>query len=333
MKAAIVSRYGPPDVLRLVELPDPTPTAGEALIRIRATTVASGDARVRGFDVPGVVWIPARLALGVFRPRRQVLGLEFAGVVEAVGDGVTRFTPGDRVFGMASSSRRTGAHAELLTIAADGPIEPMPDGMSFDEAGCLCFGLVTARHFLQKSAKVQPGERVLIIGASGAVGCAAVQLAKHAGAHVTAVCSSRHIELMHSLGADRVIDYTKESYTEQVDDRGRCDIIFDTVGATSPAACRGVLAKGGQFITLAMDAKTIVQALWFSATRSMKVIMGVASETPEDLAYFREMVNAGAYRSVIDQRFPLEQIRDAHRVVDGGHKQGNVVITIGDESN
>ncbi|MFG0275140.1 MAG: NAD(P)-dependent alcohol dehydrogenase, partial [Phycisphaerales bacterium] len=278
LKAAIVPRYGPPDVVRLEDLPDPTPAPGEVLVRVRATTVASGDARIRGFDMPGILfWIPARLALGVRRPRRRVLGTEFAGVVDAVGDNVTRFTPGDRVFGMASFSKPTGAHAELLTIAAEGMIEPMPAGMTFEEAGCLCFGLHTADHFLLKGAKIQPGERVMIIGASGAVGCAAVQLAKHADAHVTAVCSTRHIDLMHSLGADAVIDYTKESYTDQGDARARYDLVFDTVGATSPSACRGVLAQNGRFIALVLDGKTIIQTLWYALSRRMKVLTGVAA--------------------------------------------------------
>lgn len=331
MKAAIVPRYGPPEVVRITELPDPSPAPGEVLVRVRATTVASGDARVRGFNVPGVFWIPARLALGILRPRRRVMGTEFAGVIESVGKGVANFKPEDRVFGMASFSKPTGTHAELLTIEADGLIEPMPAEMDFDEAGCICFGLLTARHFLQKAAKIQSGERVLIVGASGAVGCAAVQLAKHVGAHVTAVCSSRNVELVRSLGADEIIDYTKASYTDRAGDLGKYDIVFDAVGATSPAACRRVLARGGRFIPVVIVAKTIAQALWYSLSGKMKVILGIASEVPQDLAYFREMIEAGAYRSVIEHRFPLERIREAHEVVDGGHKQGNVVITIGDD--
>lgn len=330
MKAAIVPRYGPPDVVRIVDLPDPSPAPGEVLVRVRATTVSSGDARVRGFRVPGVFWIPARLALGVLRPRRRVLGTEFAGVIEAVGDGVTRFAPGDRVFGMASFSKPAGTHAELLTIAADGLLEPMPAGMDFNEAGCICFGLLTARHFLQKATTIRPGERVLIIGASGAVGCAAVQLAKHVGAHVTAVCSSRHIELVRSLGADDVIDYTAGSYTDRTAGRGVYDVVFDAVGATSPASCREVLAIGGRFVAVVIDSKLIAQALRYSVSRKLKVVLGVASETPEDLVYFRKMIEAGAYRSVIDRRFPLAEIRAAHELVDTGRKRGNVLVTIGD---
>ncbi len=328
MKAAIVPRYGPPEVVTLGEIPDPVPEPGEVLVRVRATTVSSGDARIRAFRVPGVFWIPARLALGILRPRRRVMGTEFAGVIESVGEGVTRFKPGDRVFGMASFSTPTGTHAELVTIEADGLVEPMPAEMDFDEAGCICFGLLTARHFLQKAAKVQPCERVLIVGASGAVGCASVQLAKHAGAHVTAVCSSRHVELMRSLNADRVIDYTKETWVGQAGADEPYDIVLDAVGATSPAMCRGVLSDNGRFIAIVMSAKTIAQALWYSVSGKMKVIMGIDSQAPEDLAFFREMIEAGAYRSVIDQRFPLKRIREAYEVVDGGRKQGNVVIVI-----
>jgi NADPH:quinone reductase-like Zn-dependent oxidoreductase len=232
--------------------------------------------------------------------------------------------------------RRTADVAEQLNILLEGAIVTarvvgQVAEMDFDEAGCICFGLLTARHFLQKAAKVRPGERVLIVGASGAVGCASVQLAKHAGAHVTAVCSSRHIDLVRSLGADEIIDYTKASYTDLADDLESYDIVLDVVGATSPATCRGVLAENGRFIAIVMSAKTITQALWYSVSGKMKVIMGIDSQAPEDLAYFREMVEAGAYRSVIDQRFPLDRIREAHEVVDGGHKQGNVVITIGDD--
>lgn len=331
MKAAIIPRYGPPYVVRIVDLPDLSPAVGEVLVRVRATTVSSGDARVRGFNVPGVFWIPARLALGILRPRRRVMGTEFAGVIESVGEGVTRLKPGDRVFGMASFSTPTGTHAKLLTIEADGLVEPMPAEMDFDEAGCICFGLLAARHFLQKAAKVRPGERVLIVGASGAVGCASVQLAKHAGTHITAVCSSRHVELMRSLGADQVIDYTKGPWVGPAAGDEPYDVVLDAVGATSPAMCRSVLSDNGRFIAIVMSAKTIVQALWYSVSGKMKVIMGIDFQAPEDLAYFREMVEAGAYRSVIDQRFPLDRIREAHEVVDGGHKQGNVVITIGDD--
>jgi len=326
MKAAIVPRYGTPDVIKLIDLPDPAPSPGEVLVRIRATTVTSGDARVRAFNVPGFMWLPARLALGVLKPRRKILGTEFAGTIESLGEGVTRFAPGDRVFGMASFSKPAGTHAQYLTIAADGLIEPMPESLGFDEAGCLCFGLLTARHFLQKAARIAPGERVMIIGASGAVGCAAVQLAKHAGAHVTAVCSTRHLELMHTLGADRVIDYSKEAYTKLNKPDKPYDIIFDTVGATTPAKCRDVLAEGGRFIVNVMTASAVAQAIWFAITRSKKVILGVASETPEDLAYIRELVETGAYRSVIDRRFTLDAITEAHRHVDTGHKQGNTVV-------
>ena len=321
MKAAIVPRYGPPDVVRLVDLPNPKPAPGEVLVRIRATTVSSGDTRVRAFNVPTFMWLPARLAIGVLKPRRKILGTEFAGTIESLGDGVTRFAPGDRVFGMASFSKPMGTHAEFLTIAADGLIEHMPESLGFDEAG-----LLTARHFLQKAARLNQGERAMIIGASGAVGCAAVQLAKHAGAHVTAVCSTRHIELMHALGADRVIDYSKEPYTIRNEQNKPYDIIFDTVGATTPAKCRDILAENGRFIVNVMTAKTVTQAIWSALTRSRKVILGVASETPDDLACFREMVEAGVYRSVIDRRFPLQDIAEAYRHVDTGHKQGNTVI-------
>lgn len=331
MKAAIAPRYGPPEVIQIIEVPDPVPAPGEVLVRVRATTVSSADARIRAFRVPGVFWVVARLALGVTRPKRSVLGGEFAGIVQAVGEGVTRFTPGDRVFGMVSYSAKRGTHAELVTMPQDAMIETMPVGMAFDEAGCLCFGLHTARHFLERVAALRSGDRLLVVGASGAVGCAMVQLARSIGAHVTAVCSSRHIDLMHDLGADAVIDYTQQSYTQPLDDPHKYDVVVDTVGATTPLACRPLIADGGRFIALVADAGVLAQALWCSLTRSMRVSIGAAAERPEDAAFFREMVEAGSYRSVIDKRFPLEQIGDAHRVVDSGRKQGNVVITIGND--
>ena len=331
MKAAIVPRFGPPELIELRELPDPVPATGQVLVRVRATTVSSADARIRAFRVPGIFWLPARLALGVIRPRRRVLGTEFAGTVEAIGQGVSRFAPGDRVFGMASFSAPIGAHAELLTIDEHAMIDHMPEGMTFEEAGCLCFGLHTARHFLERAAKLQPGERVLIIGSSGAVGCAAVQLARHLGAHVTAVCSTRHIDLMHTLGAHEVIDYTQQSYTDPLDEQNRYDLILDTVGASTPLACRHVIASGGRFVAVVADARLFIQLIRCALTRSVRVITGTASERPEDAPYFRKLVEAGAYRSVIDQTFPLNQIQDAHRVVDASHKQGNLVITIGSD--
>lgn len=328
MRAAITTRYGPPEVIVLKDVPDPEPGPGEVLVRIRATTVSSGDARVRGFNVPAVFWIPGRLALGVFRPRRKVLGTEFAGIIEDTGEGATRFQPGDRVFGMSSFSAPDGAHAEFITIKADGLVEPIPDDLSFEDAGCLCFGLLTARHFLQKKAELQAGERVLVIGAAGAVGCAAVQLAKHLGAHVTAVCSTRSLELAWSLGADEVIDYTAESYLVPEETRERYDVIIDTIGASSPFACRRVLARDGRFIAIVMNTKIIAQTFLSKLTRSMRVIVGVASETPDDLVYFCEMVESGGYRSMIDRAFPLGDIVEAHRYVDTWRKQGNVVITM-----
>lgn len=330
MRAAIVPRYGPPEVVRLIELPDPTPKPGEVLVRVRATSVSSADARIRAFRVPGVFWLPARLALGVLRSRRRVLGAEFAGVVENVGVGASRFAPGDRVFGMVPFSAASGAHAELVTIAEDAMIDRIPSGMSFEQAGCMCFGMHTARHFLVRAAELAPGERVLVIGASGAVGCAAVQLARYIGAHVTAVCSTRHVDLMRELGADAVIDYTRQSYTEPLDSCERYAVVVDAVGASSPLACRRVMVDGGRFVAVVANTRLIVQAIWCSLFRSVRVITGAASERPDDAAFLREMVEAGAYRSVIDEQYPLDRIREAHAVVDRGRKQGNVVITIAD---
>lgn len=330
MQAAIARRYGAPDVVQLREVPTPSPGAGEVLVRVRATSVTSGDARVRGFNMPRpVFWLPARAALGLFRPRRAILGTEFAGEVAELGAGVTRFQVGDAVFGMKSFGEPQGSHAEYLTIASDGLIEPKPSCMSFEEAGCVAFGLHTARHFLQKQAHIHAGQRIMIIGAAGAVGCAAVQLAKYAGAHVTAVCSTRNVELLESLGADRVLDRTKDAYTRPQSSERPYDVVLDAVGASSLSQCSSVLAQDGTFIAVVMGAREIVQALVQNRAGKRRIVIGVASESPADMTYFREMIEAGRYRSVIDRTFQFSQIADAHRYVDTWSKRGNVVVSLG----
>jgi len=329
MRAAVHTRYGPPEVVRLVEAEDPTPGAGEVLVRVRAAGVASGDARMRGFDLPRkIFWVPGRLMMGIFRPRKRRMGTDFAGVVEAIGEGVTGYKPGDAVFGVVPFSGPQGSHVELVTVAADGLISLMPEGMGFEEAGCLCFGLLTARHFLQKEAGLKAGDRVLVVGASGAVGCAAVQLAKLEGAHVTGVCSAQNEELVRSLGAERTIDYKTARIAEA---GGEYDIILDCVGATSFRECLPVLKEDGRFLAVVMGTTEVLQVLGqivLKEKKGRRVIVGIASETPEDIAYIRGLAERG-YRSVIDGVYPFEEIVEAHRRVDTGRKRGNVVVTIG----
>jgi NADPH:quinone reductase-like Zn-dependent oxidoreductase len=328
VRAAIAERYGPPEVVVIREVPTPEPGPGQVRVRVRATTVASGDARVRGFELPRAIFVlPARAMLGLTRPRRAILGTEYAGTVDALGEGVTRFAVGDAVFGMQSFDAPAGTHAEYLVTAADGLIEPKPASLPFEEAGCLCFGLLTARHFLEKEGGLAAGDRLAVVGAAGAVGCAAVQLARHVGARVTAVASARNAELLRSLGADRVVDRHAEDFTRLGPGEAPYTHVFDTVGATSFGACRRALTADGLFLTTVMGAREIGRALLDGLTRRRRIVIGVASEVPDDLTRFRRMVEEGAYRSVIDSTFPFERIVEAHRRVGQWSKRGNVVVT------
>lgn len=302
MKAIICPQYGPPEVLRLAEIDKPTPREHEILVRIRAATVTSGDCRVRGFRSPALFWIPMRIVLGLRRPRRPVLGVEFAGEVEAVGKSVRRLRPGDRVFGL--SGMRFGAYAEYASFPEKMAIGLMPENASFEEAAALPFGGTTALHFFRKG-KLQRGQRVLIYGASGAVGTAAVQLAKHFGADVTGVCSGANRELVASLGANRVIDYTNEPF---LNPEKPYDLIFDAVGKTAPSVWKQALAPSGAFVTVGGQ--------------------DVAEERIEDVELLKRLVEEGSLRPVIDRKYPLEQAVEAHRYVETGRKRGNVVLTL-----
>ncbi len=302
MKAAVYDEYGPPEVVRLAELDEPTPAASEILVKVRAATVAAGDWRMRRAD-PFLV----RLVNGLFRPRRvRVLGFELAGEIEAVGSAVRRFRPGEHVF--AFTGFGFGAHAEYRCLAESGKIMKVglvarkPANMSFQQAAAVPVGGLTAQGFLRR-AGVRPGERVLVYGASGSVGTFAVQLARHLGAHVTAVCSAANVALVRSLGADEVIDYTSEDFTQ----RGRVfDVVFDAVGKCAASRARRVLRHGGRRVS----------------------VTGSPRFRPGDLERLRELIEEGKLTPVIDRQYPLEQIVDAHRYVEAGHKKGNVVLTV-----
>lgn len=302
MRAIICGKYGPPDVLELKEAPKPVPKPDELLIRVRATTVTSGDCRIRGFRSPPLFWLPMRLVLGVRRPRNPILGVELAGEVEAVGRNVKRFKPGDSVFAMTGF--KMGAYAEYACVRETGVVAPMPANASYEEAVALPFGGTTALHFFRK-ASLRAGQKALVYGASGSVGTSAVLLAKAFGAEVTAVCSGANAELVKSLGADKVVDYTREDFTGT---RERYDVVFDAVGRTTKSAGRKVLAKDGQYITVEGQ--------------------GVAKELPEDLLLLKDLYESGKIKAVIDRRYPLERMAEAHAYVDGGRKKGNVVITV-----
>jgi NADPH:quinone reductase-like Zn-dependent oxidoreductase len=322
MKAVVCTKYGPPEVLRMRDVAKPTPAGNEILVKIHATTVSMGDFRIRSFTVPKAVWLPARVALGLRGPRKDILGIELAGEVEAVGAGVTRFKRGDRV--IAATLRGFGAYAEYRCIAADGPVAAKPRNLSFEEAAAVPIGARTALHYLRRS-RVREGSRVLIYGASGSVGTYAVQLAKHFGAHVTAVASTANLELARSLGADVALDYTAGDFAN---DTESYDVFFDTVGRCDfPVAVR-VLEKGGWYLNCTPELPSLAM-LRARLADGIRLILGEGPpETAEALEFLGGLVEAGKLRVVVDRRYTLDDIVAAHQYVDQGHKKGNVVVTV-----
>ncbi|WP_019502845.1 NAD(P)-dependent alcohol dehydrogenase [Pseudanabaena sp. PCC 6802] len=320
MKAFVCTEYGLPEVMQLREIEKPTPKGNEVLIRVYATTVTSADSRIRKADP-----FPVRFFYGLLRPKKNtVLGCELAGEIEAVGKNVTLFKAGDRVFG--GTGMGFGGNAEYVCLPEEGAIAIKPVNIPYEEAAALTFGATTSLIFLRDKGNIQSGQKVLIYGASGALGTAAVQLAKYFGAEVTGVCSTANLGLVKSLGADETIDYTKEDFTKS----GKSyDIVFDTVGKSPFSGCLRSLKHNGIYLrAVHIDLYSIFRGLWASATSSKKVIGGVAMERAEDLRFLASLVEAGAFKPVIDRRYPFEQIAEAHRYVDTGHKQGNVVIAL-----
>ncbi|MFQ5529182.1 MAG: NAD(P)-dependent alcohol dehydrogenase [Gemmatimonadota bacterium] len=324
MKAIVYERYGPPDVLELKEVEKPTPKDDEVLIKIHATTVTSGDWRARSLEVPFGFGLMSRLFFGVLRPRRRILGTELAGEVESVGEDVTRFKAGDEVFAYGGAGM--GCYAEYRCMPEDGAVAPKPANLTYGEAAALSFGGTTALDFFRRG-RLQPGETVLVNGASGGVGTAAVQLARHFGAHVTAVCSTANLELVRSLGANDVIDYTTEDFTEN----GKTyDVIVDTVGTAPYSRSKRSLGESGRLLLVLGSLPDILQIPWVRMTSNRKVIAGPA--LTEDLPFIAELAEAGDFKPVIDRCYPLERIPDAHRYVDTGRKRGNVIITLEPDS-
>jgi NADPH:quinone reductase-like Zn-dependent oxidoreductase len=323
MKAAVYERYGPPDVVQVKEVAKPRIEDNEVLIRIRATTVSSGDRRVRSLDMPSGFGLLARPMFGLFRPRQAILGSELAGDIEAVGRDVTKFKIGDQV--LAFPGVGLGCHAEYRAMPEDGAVALKPVNLSYEEAAALSFGGTTALDFLRTRGKLQPGETVLIIGASGTVGSAAVQLAKHFGAVVTGVCSTANVDLVKSIGANKVIDYTREDFTRNGE---RYDLILVAAGTTSFSHCKGSLDENGRLLMVLAGLPTIAQIPWAALTSSKKVFAGPAAESAQDLLAIKELAAAGAFKPVIDRRYPLERIVEAHAHVDSGRKKGSVVITV-----
>jgi NADPH:quinone reductase-like Zn-dependent oxidoreductase len=322
VRAVVHERYGPPEVLRLADVEAPTPGDDEVLVRVRATTVNRTDCGFRS-GRPLVV----RAFSGLRRPKRRILGTELSGVVEAVGPRVTGFALGDEVFGV--NADRFGAHAELVCVRQTGPLAPKPVSMSFDEAAAICDGVVLARTCL-RWAGLEKGQRILVYGASGSIGTAAVQLAKHRGAEVTAVCTTKAAEVVRSLGADEVLDYTREEFIREGD---TYDVVFDAVGKISYRRCRPALARRGRFVSTDFGPHGQVPALaavtaLTSRLGSRRVQLPLPRYTREHVVFLKELVDAGAYRAVIDRRYPLEEVVDATRYVESEQKIGNVVLTV-----
>lgn len=330
MKAVVYEKYGPPDVFELQEVGKPTPKDNEILIKIHATSVNIGDLWARNFKaisprkftMPLPLWLPSRMYFGLSKPNINILGSEFSGKVEATGRAVKRFKKGDPIFGYRGQSM--GAYAEYLCMPEEGLVAAKPANMTFEEAAVVPYGALTALNLL-RNVNLQKGQKVLINGASGGIGSAAVQLARYYGAEVTGVCGTQRVDFVKSLGADKVIDYTKEDFTRNGE---RYDLIFDIPGKSSFSHCKDSLNPNGRILYASFKMKQLLEMLWTSRIGDKKVICALSGEKPVDLHFIKELVEAGKIRSIIDRCYPLEQAAEAHRYVETGHKKGNVVITI-----
>jgi NADPH:quinone reductase-like Zn-dependent oxidoreductase len=317
MKAMVYTTYGSPEVLQLKQIEKPTPSDVQVLIKVCATTVTSADCMMRRGEP---LW--GRVILGLRKPSRKILGLELAGVIEAVGKDVKRFRKGDQVYGFTGFG--LGAHAEYVCMPEHGSLALKPVNKTYAEAAAAVDGASTALFFLRDKANIQPGQKVLINGASGSIGTYAVQLAKYFGAEVTGVCSTRNIELVRSLGADKVIDYTREDFTKNAE---AYDIIFDTVGKSSFANCKNSMKKNGCYLpTTGLQNNFLM--LWTSIRGGKQVKAGMSVQKQAALVFLKELIETDKLKIVIDKCFPLEQLAEAHRYVESGHKKGNVVITV-----
>lgn len=317
MKAAVYTQYGPPAVLKVQEVEKPVPKQNEVLIRVKATAVNSGDWRLRKADPFAV-----RFLYGLLKPKINILGSVFSGEVESVGEKVKDFKAGDFVFGHTDLS--FGSYAEYKCIPENGSIALKPLNISHKEAAVIPFGGVAALHFMKK-AMIKPGQKVLVVGASGAVGSSAIQLAKSLGADVTGVCSTTNIPLVESIGANKVIDYTKEDFTKNGE---TYDVIFDSVNAMPVSRSTKSLTKNGTMILSAAGMSEMIQGLWISKTSNKKVLTGMISHNKTDIVFIKELIEKGKYKPVLDRTYSLEQIAEAHAYVEKGHKKGNVAVEV-----
>lgn len=328
MKAIVWSKYGPPDVLQLKEVEKPAPKDDEVLIRIYATTVTAGDCELRNLKLPFYFSLPMRVYVGFRKPTRITIpGMEFAGEIESVGKKVTRFRQGDQVFG--ASGFGLGAYAEYKCLPEEsaetqGVLASKPANMTYEQAAAVPVGGLEALHFLRKG-NIQRGQKVLINGAGGSIGTFAVQLARYFGAEVTGVDSTGKLDMLHSIGADHVIDYTQEDFTQSGE---TYDVIFDVVGKSSFSRSMRSLKEDGRYLLANPGLSQMVRGRWSSMTGSKKVIFGAASHKTEDLIFLKDLIEAGRVKSIIDRSYRLDQIAEAHRYVETGHKKGNVVITL-----
>ncbi|HET7090365.1 MAG TPA: NAD(P)-dependent alcohol dehydrogenase [Anaerolineae bacterium] len=326
MKAIVWTEYGPPDVLQLKEVEKPTPKDNDVLIKIHATTVTAGDCEIRSLRIPILFRLPMRLYVGLRKPKRMaILGQELAGEVEAVGKDVKLFRQGDQVF--ATTGLSLGAYAEYICLSEkpeEGVLAIKPANMTYEEAAAVPVGGLEALHFLRKG-NVQSGQKLLINGAGGSIGTFAVQLAKYFGAEVTGVDSTGKLGMLRSIGADQVIDYTQEDFTKSGE---TYDVIFDVVGKSSFSRSMRSLKQNGRYLLANPGLAQMVRGLWTSKRSSKKVIIGTANHRVEDLTFLKELIEAGKMKSVIDRRYSLEQIPEAHSYVEKGYKTGNVVITV-----
>ena len=331
MKAIVYTKFGPPEVLHLQEVEKPTPKDNEVLIRVHAASVNFGDLMARNFKAVSprkfnmlfLFWLLSKITFGLRKPNITILGSELAGEIEAIGKDVKRFKKGDQVFGYPGLS--FGAYAEYICLPEAGAVALKPSNLSYEEAVTLPYGAIMATSLLGKG-NIQRGQKVLINGASGGIGSMAVQLAKHFGAEVTGVCSTPRLEFVKSLGADKVIDYTKEDFTQNGE---TYDLIFDILGRSSFSKIKRSLKPNGIYLLASFKTKALLQMLWTSLTGSnQKVICAFANETPESLVFVRRLVEEGKVKAIVDKSFPMEQAAEAHKYVEQGRKQGNVVIAI-----